>query len=582
MKLSPNRRLLYAWYLSGLLCLFSIPSAQAALRTFLEPRLIDEMDTVRLTIRAEGSNQSEAPDLSALEDDFEVLGNQTSSRISSINGRTLASVEYQISLRPRRTGELTVPRLKIGDEYSEAIQLIVRPLDPQLKQTIENMVFFETDVSRNPVYVQAETILTRRLFYSQGVQIYSDLPGVPEVGNAVVIPLGETQSRSTIRGAQRYGVIEQRFALFPEQSGKLIIPAISVTSSVRLQSGGRTRRSGIRVSTDAIELEVLPIPAEYPARAPWLPATAVTLEQDWHPEKRDIEVGDPLSFSVRVEAIGNRGSAIPPVPLPLPAQQFKIYPEAPVMDESAHSGTINGSRAETYALIPISPGNVSLPALSITWWDTNADELRQSLADVAPLNITGASTGQVAEQQEPTNETSQAAPVAPPAAEPVNRDRALTMVIGTVLAGLGIAGLAGLSRHFHISLAGMTFFRFPQQSEQRRTAKALSKAAAQTDPGRFRQALVDYLSCIYDSSPADALDEFRCNPESARELRLLDQALYSSYPASDPASDPAADSRPGEAASRASDFALLAGLARAAAERHAQVKHQDPLPALYS
>jgi hypothetical protein len=224
------------------LSLLTASAAWSALRTFLEPRLIDEMDTVRLTIRADGTAQSEAPDLTPLMDDFEVLGNQTSSRISSVNGRTIASVEYQISLRPRRTGELLVPSLKIGDEFSEEIRLAVRPLDPALKETIENMVFFEAELSRNPVYVQAQTILTRRLFYSQGVQIYSDLPGVPEVDSAVVIPLGETQSRSVIRGGQRYGVIEQKFALFPEQSGRLIIPSISVTSSVRLQTAGRTRR----------------------------------------------------------------------------------------------------------------------------------------------------------------------------------------------------------------------------------------------------------------------------------------------------------------------------------------------------
>ncbi|TNF85785.1 MAG: hypothetical protein EP301_09975, partial [Gammaproteobacteria bacterium] len=148
----------------------------AALKTFVEPRLVDEMDTVRLTIRKEGSNQSEPPDLTPLDQNFEVLGSQTSSRISSINGRTTASVEYQISLRPRGTGELTIPSLTIGGEQSEAIVIRVRPLDPAIMEAIKGMVFFETELSTNPVYVQAETVLTRRLFYSQGVQIYSDLP----------------------------------------------------------------------------------------------------------------------------------------------------------------------------------------------------------------------------------------------------------------------------------------------------------------------------------------------------------------------------------------------------------------------
>ena len=63
--------------------------AEAVLKTFVEPRLVDEMDTIRLTIRKEGSNQSDPPDLTVLDEDFEVLGSQTSSRISSIPSRKL-------------------------------------------------------------------------------------------------------------------------------------------------------------------------------------------------------------------------------------------------------------------------------------------------------------------------------------------------------------------------------------------------------------------------------------------------------------------------------------------------------------
>ncbi|MEM8769814.1 MAG: BatD family protein, partial [Pseudomonadota bacterium] len=443
----PLKRNRTAW-LTGLLtalCAFllttlSLPAA-AALRTFVEPRLLDEMETVRLTIRAEGTGQSAAPDLTTLDRDFEVLGSQTSSRISSINGRTIASVEYQISLRPKRTGELEVPSLTIGNEQSEAVQIVVRPLDPRVKETIANMVFFETDLSRNPVYVQAETVLTRRLFYSQGVQIYSDLPGVPEIANAVVIPLGETQSRSVLRGGQRYGVIEQRFAIFPEESGSLEIPAISVTSSVRLQSGGRTRRSGIRVSTETEQVQVLPIPPAYPSDAAWLPATDVELTQRWTPDVTSVDVGEPLEFEVTVEATGNRGSAIPPTPLPLPENQFKIYPEAPAMDETADKGTVTGERREQYALIPTAPGTVSVPELTVTWWDTNADRLRVTQAAVPALTIVGTATVEAQAPEPSVPETIDPAP----AEMPTGRSIAWVPIITALVLALLLAGLITLA-----------------------------------------------------------------------------------------------------------------------------------------
>ncbi len=505
--------------------------AHAVLRTFVEPRLLDEMETVRLTIRAEGTGQSAAPDLTALDADFEVLGSQTSSRISSINGRTIASVEYQISLRPKRTGELLVPSLTIGNEQSEAVRVVVRPLDPKVKETIAAMVFFETDLSRNPVYVQAETVLTRRLFYSQGVQIYSDLPGVPEIANAVVIPLGETQSRSVLRGGQRYGVIEQRFAIFPEESGTLEIPAISVTSSVRLQTGGRTRRSGIRVSTETEQVQVLPIPATYPSDAAWLPATDVTLSQRWTPEVSTVDVGEPLAFEITVEATGNRGSAIPPTPLPLPADQFKIYPEAPVMAETADKGTVTGQRREQYALIPTAPGTVSVPELTVTWWDTNSDRLRVTGAAVPALTIIGTATVEALAPEPEAPETIDA----PPGTAPDSRTIAWIPIMATLILALLLAGVAAATyqRYGHRLTPILTRLPLPggrgsltTRRETRSARQRLKAAQAEGDAGAFRQAFVSYLGTALNRPPAEVLRDFRQAAEADRLLRKLDLAAY--------------------------------------------------------
>lgn len=533
---------------TGMLLLALCTESLAALSTYLEPRLVDEMETVRLTIRADGSGRTDGPDLSPLAEDFEVLGNQTSSRISSINGRTIASVEYQISLRPRRTGELTVPALKVGDEYSEAVRLVVRPLDPFVKETIAGMVFFETELSDNPVYVQGETVLTRRLYYSQGVQIYSDLPGVPELENAVVIPLGETQSRSVLRGTRRYGVIEQRFAIFPEKSGRLTVPAISVTSSVRLQSGGRTRRSGVRVSTEAVELEVMPIPAGYPADAAWLPATDVTLAQQWSPEKNRIDVGEPLGFTVTVRAEGNRGSAIPPIPLPLPPEQFKIYPEAPLVEESSSTGTIVGRRQASYALIPTGPGAVSVPPLRIVWWDTGADQLRETSIDVRSLTVTGTATAPAPVEVLP-EPVAEAPAEDMPVARTVSSRRTMLIALGMAAAAVLAVLLATLGRRLLADvLRPLTVWRAPGASPWR-LMKALRRAAGRGEPGPYRQALVAYLAAAWELPSEEVLARFREHPGAAALLRDLDTALYA----------PDAGNRP--------DLGTLTALARAAA-RH--------------
>ncbi len=555
-----------------LICLIGLLTALpslATLRTFVEPRLVDEMETIRLTIRKEGSNQSEAPDLTPLAEDFEVLGSQTSSRISSINGRTMASVEYQISLRPQRTGELTIPSLDIGGEQSEAIVIQVRALDPVVKDAIARMVFFETQLDRNPVYVQAETVLTRRLFYSQGVQIYSDLPGVPEIENAVVIPLGETQSRSVLRDDRRYGVIEQRFALFPERSGPLTIPAISVTSSVRLQSQGRSRRSGIRVSTEEITLEVLPIPEGYPADAAWLPARNVSVSQRWSPSVASIDIGEPLTFEVAARVEGNRGSAIPPIPLPLPVDQFKVYPEAPEMDEAADAGTVVGSRTERFALIPTAPGSLSVPELSITWWDTEADRLRQTAVTVTPLEITGEPPGPA--EQTVESAAPEDSDVNPSPAEPSSRRTPLwgPLIVSALVVMTVISLLVWLRQRYGHQL-DTALARYPALDPRparlrRQLTRALIDAAGKGELRAYRQALVDYLCHLYDLPPSQALHRFRENAEAGRLLDALERAGYA----------------PGTEQSEPPDLIQLTAMARAESKRLAAERAQPLLPGLY-
>ena len=503
-------------------------SATGEVRTIIEPRLVDEMETVRLTLRAEGVTRSDSPDLTPLEIDFEVLGTQTSSRISTINGRTSSLLEYQINLRPRRTGEIIVPALRVGDQFSKEIVLMVRPLDPGLRRTIERMVFFESELTANPVYVQAETTLIRRLYYSNGVQIYSDLPGVPEIENAVVIPLGDTQSSSSLVDGQRYGVIEQRFAIFPERSGLLDIPAISVTSSVRLQSGGRTRRSGIRVSTESLQVEVLPIPDSYPGAQPWLPAQEVELSQAWAPQSATWDVGEPVTWEIELTVTGNTASAIPPVAAIPPASHFKVYPEAPVMDEDATGESVVGHRREGYALIPTAPGQISLPTVAVTWWDTLADELRVTRLEPRNVAIIGEPTLEIQAEVDSAGELT---PQAHAANEILSLEQLMPLLIATfVVLSLAFAGYVA-SPHLKRALATNPFWQHLQARRQSARDEAgalrdLERACRGKDLLQVRQTLSAYLTVIYGCTGPQAQHYFRTDADAAAMLDDLNKALY--------------------------------------------------------
>jgi len=374
-------------------------ASNAELSTRLSRSSIDELESVQLTIRANGTRSVEELDLSELEKNFQVLNTNTSSQYQYINGNEQSWVDYQITLKPRIAGTLTIPSLTIGNESSLPLTLKVRPISQSLRDEINQLVFFEVETSKESVYVQEQLLFTRRLVYSNGVQLYNEIPGPPKIANALVLILGETRSGTTERNGKKYGVVEQRFAIFPEMSGKLEIPAIDITASVRLIERGRVSRKGVRVSTTDLLVNVMPVPEVYPEEAPWLPAQAIILTQTLEPGVSKANVGDTLQRRIQVRIDGNTGSILPSLNAQPSESLFSIYPTAPSIKDDTSGDSVIGFRTESSSIVPLRPGQLSLGETSITWWDTVSNEVRTSVLADSRISAAGSAIYRDYEEQ---------------------------------------------------------------------------------------------------------------------------------------------------------------------------------------
>ena len=346
----------------------------AELRAALSANVIDELDSVQLVVRDLGTRQSETPDLSDLERDFHVLGVNTSSQYRFVNGKAQSWVDYQISLQPKRTGELIIPPIRIGQQSTESIRITVRTLSADMRRKIDALVFYEMELSSDSVYVQSQLLLTRRLVYADGVQLYGGQLEAPVLDGAQVFALGEGQSSVIQRDGKTMGSYEQRYAIFPEQSGTLILPSDSVTASVRVADGIAIARKTVRVGTQEQRITVRPIPAEYPSDQPWLPAIAVTATVDFEPSPaQTVNVGDTISRTLTVTVIGNTGTSVPPTTLTPNEREFKIYQQPTDIENETFGENLVGYRVETVDLVPITPGALGVPGTSITWWNTDTE-----------------------------------------------------------------------------------------------------------------------------------------------------------------------------------------------------------------
>jgi len=120
------------------LLLSNIASAQNVTAR-IDRTQIQEYESVWLIIRS-SSSSSQSPDLAPLEKDFDVLGQSKSSSVNIVNGKMESNSEWSINLMPKRTGELQIPPIAIGDDFTSPITLKVKPAS-NLSDSNENRIF---------------------------------------------------------------------------------------------------------------------------------------------------------------------------------------------------------------------------------------------------------------------------------------------------------------------------------------------------------------------------------------------------------------------------------------------------------
>jgi hypothetical protein len=253
-------------------------------------------------------------------------------------------------------------------------------------------VFIDASLDQTTVYVQAQAILTLRIYHSVSLYDDSSLPPL-QIPDARIEQLGESRTYEKDINGIRHGVIEMRYAIYPQHSGELIIPAqIFNAALVEAQpvqdASAQAPKSGklMRVSSGEILLTVKAKPITYPADLPWLPARSLTLSESWNPEPEHVQVGDSLTRSLTLEAEGLTSAQLPPLP-PTEINGLRRYPDQPVLSSRSSERGLVGSREDREALVPNRSGTIELPPVEVVWWNTLEDHLDRTSLPARTLQV---------------------------------------------------------------------------------------------------------------------------------------------------------------------------------------------------
>jgi len=594
-------------WLSLLMLLLLVGPAGAAddFSAELDRTQVRANETLTLRLRAEGRLAGE-PDLTPLNQDFEILDQSSGTRMSIINGAVSQTREWTLELAPRRGGRLQVPPLALGGKQSSPVAVEVLPADQAAADTGSKPIFVETRVENATPYVQQSFVYRIRVLYRE--QPRRAVLSEPQAEGATLERQGEDQSSSETIQGQRYTVIERRYLVVPQRSGPLTIASPRLEALLpESRSAGRRgpfadfndpfgnapfqdlpdlfdRGSGRRVIERGQDLTVQVRPQPNVGTATWLPAESVQLSEEWTPSPPRFRVGEPVTRTLVITARGVTAAQLPTLDPGTP-EGAKVYPEPP-KGEDLPGTAPTALKTLKIALVPSRAGELILPEVRVPWWDTTADQervavipLRRVQVEPAPGEPASPPPETAAANRPAASAPNQVSADAPPAARDTGVDSSATdstkvpwpwLTLLFALAWLATLSWNLLRRSGRGGTGQVTAARMKPQRGEAAARTRVRRACTAADPRAARAALLDWGLARWPHDPPRGLGDIgtRLGPAgsaTADVLEHIDRAVYA----------PGGAAWDGAAAWRALEPTLRM------AEHQRRALPVDPLPHIY-
>jgi len=393
------------------------------------------------------------PDVSVLERDFEILDRQQNYRVQIDNNRNNSVITWTYTLMPKTKGDIIIPAIEYEGEKTTPLTLRVR--EHINRSTQDKEVFLEAELDLDEVYVQQQLIYRVRLYYS--LDLVSGELEQPNHQDAQFSQLGKQKEFSRYVGNKRFQVIERIYTVFPKVAGELVIPEVNFSGTFIKRRIGR--RVFFKDATKPVRVTVKPPPASFSGEH-WLPAQSLSVRDVWSNQAREIKVGDSLTRTIQLLALGLEGVQLPPLPY-ANLDGLKVYPEPGKTSTESHAAGVSGTREEVQALVATQPGSYWLPEVRIPWWDVTKDEERVAILQGRNIQVlAGAGFN-------PSGSSGSVAPLtAPSRAVNANADPAATDLYSTSAGNDGVSGVWKWTTSALLALWLVTLYLWRRHSSQ--------------------------------------------------------------------------------------------------------------------
>lgn len=504
-------------------------------------------EAFNLIITANEELPNWAFDSKALLRDFIVGPTSVESSRSVQQGVSSHTTRWLVRLTARHPGHYVIPAFVIEGFTTQAIEFEVIEAISHLDGE-QRPFFLQAEVTNPTPYIQQQFIYKVELFLQVNAPLDSGTIQEPQVNHADVELITQNRERQEIINGQRYRVITQEYAITPQRSGKLHIQGAVFNGIYRSRSlSSFTRPEQVTLHSADLTLDVQPKPSNFPGT--WLISEQVTLEEEWDSDRLVLPLGEPITRTITVTAAGVRAEQLPELQLTWP-QELRVYPERPQASNSVHNGLRLAQTRQSIVLIPAQTGTVTLPAVSLPWFNSRTQQIEYAHLPERVISLTSPPGGrfspqaqasyesfaQLEEQTTPFNQqTDNQTALETPTSVKEDQRQLTNRLYLTALILLAVLWLATL-----VFLVCLLFkFKRLRQKEPvssgqivpphaRAALNALKKACQQNNNQATLLALIQWQQSRHKGigQISDLYREFAQQPEFIEQLQQLEQSLY--------------------------------------------------------
>ncbi len=376
--------------------------ANAAIEVSIDRNPVHVNESFQLFFDADES-PDEDPDFSPLQQHFVILNTSQNSSISVINGDYQRSIKWTLQLMPKQVGGAIIPAINFGDDKTKPFRISVKPASQSSADSGSGLIF-ELSADRESVAVQGQTIITMRLMSDTNITAYEFGELVVDNIDVVIEPLGDVNRFQTRLGDRAYLVLEQKFALFPQNSGTMTIKPVLGQVRLSAQSSSvfdpfQTRGEIRSVHSPELKVDVTAIQPVFSGQH-WLPSSNLRLSEVWQEDLDNLVAGEPVTRTIMLVAEGLTAAQLPIVEQAI-VDGIKQYPDQAVLNDQRSEQGIVGVRQQKIALIPTAGGTYLLPEISLPWWNTNSGQQEVARIPGRTIRVAAAQASQTPEAKSP-------------------------------------------------------------------------------------------------------------------------------------------------------------------------------------